>query len=458
MNKQIIKDILGSNIKSCVLNDDFLLSNATTNIQHSQSEDLVFYYIHENSKAESLFLERVQKSNPGLIIINREIPHLTKNHIVVKDFLEGQKQVCDEFYPNKGTLKFAGVTGTNGKTTTVNLAVQIASLNNVAAFSIGTLGVFDADKEIYPEISATTPSYLELRKIIHKFQDSFKLVFMEVSSHALIQDRLYDIKLDAGAWTSFSQDHLDYHGTLEEYFLAKCKINEKLKNHKLLFVPEHEEEICNRLEEKKISFEIISDFYIEDDDIPYAFRAKYNYNNLLLATKLFETLTGIKNKNLYDLKLPRGRFSVYECGDHLFVIDYAHSPDAIKNICHAIASAFPNMYLITVFGCGGDRDRSKRPLMGEAATKYSNLVVVTSDNPRSETPADIINDIIPGVEKSNYIVEENREEAINKAFNSRKGPSIILIAGKGHEEYQEVNGQKLPFSDFAVVEKIISDQ
>lgn len=458
MNKKIIENILGNNIKSSLLNGDFSLTNATTNIQHSGINDLVFYFVHENEKAESLFLERVKESNSGLIVLNREILDLKKNYVVVSDFLEGQKQVCDYLYPNKGILKFAGVTGTNGKTTTVNLAVQIAQLNGVAALSIGTLGVFDAHKEIYPEISATTPSYLELRKIIHKFQDSFELVFMEVSSHALMQDRLYDIKLDAGAWTSFSQDHLDYHGTLEEYFLAKCKITEKLKNKKNLFVPEHEEEICLRLKGKDIPFEIVSDFYIEEDDIPYAFRTKYNYNNLLLATKLFETLTGIKNKNLYGLKLPRGRFSVYECGDHLFVIDYAHSPDAVKNICHAIASAFPNMYLITVFGCGGDRDKLKRPLMGEAAAKYSNLVVVTSDNPRSESPMDIINDIIPGLEKANYIVEENREEAIVKAFNSKKGPSIILIAGKGHEEYQEVNGRKLPFSDFSVVEKIISEQ
>lgn len=458
MNKQNLIQLIGPNLKSSFINGDFNISNATTNIQNSSVNDLVFYFIHENEKALAVFLERSSKANAGLLVLNREVPDLKVNYIVVNDFLEGQRAICNKLYPLTNKLKIAGVTGTNGKTTTVNLAVQIAKLNNVKAFSIGTLGVFDADEEIYPEISATTPSYLELRKILHKFQDEFELVFMEVSSHALMQDRLYDVMLDAGAWTSFSQDHLDYHGTLEEYFQAKSKISDKLKNKNYLFVPEHEESVSQGLEKINIPYEIVSDFYIEEDDIPYAFRAKYNFNNLLLATKLFENLTGIKNHNLYGLKLPKGRFSAYECGDHLFVIDYAHSPDAIKNICHAIASAFPNMYLITVFGCGGDRDRTKRPLMGQAAAKYSNLVVVTSDNPRSEEPLAIINDVLPGVENANYIIEENRADAIRKAFDAKKGPSIILIAGKGHEEYQEVKGEKLPFSDFSIVEQIISEQ
>lgn len=454
MNKIELLDILNSYIVTKQLNDNKLLSGATTNIEQASDKDIVFYFLHENERAEAALAKRLESANPGIIITNRDSRiYKKRDRLIVSDFLESQRLVADALYPNLNKLKIVGVTGTNGKTTTVNLAVQLAKQAGKKAFSIGTLGVYDEDKEIYPTPNATTPSYLEIRKIIHHFQESYDFIFMEVSSHALVQKRLYDQKIIAAGWTSFSQDHLDYHKDIDDYFEAKTLIRDLMEKNEPIYVPFYEKELQKKLKNKNINYKEIEEKDLNRSSVPASFKPLFNYNNLSLAKALVTKITGFESFDLEKLKLPKGRFSTYKIGECLFVIDYAHTPDALVNICSSIKEAFPKSKLITVFGCGGDRDRTKRPLMGKAACEYSDVTIVTTDNPRFEDPEQIIEDVIPGLDK-NYHLVTKREEAIKKAFDLANGETIILIAGKGHEEYQDIMGTKIDFSDFDVVEKL----
>jgi UDP-N-acetylmuramoyl-L-alanyl-D-glutamate--2,6-diaminopimelate ligase len=359
-------------------------------------------------------------------------------------------------------LKIIGVTGTNGKTTTVNLAMQIASLAGHPAISIGTIGVQDVNGTLVEDIDSTTPSYVEIRKLIHRFQDKYEVCFMEVSSHALAQNRLFDILLDGSAWTSFSQDHLDYHRTMEEYFDAKLLVERKyLKENQSLLIPVLEKELYETILKRAPNTRIKLAKTLDErglgktlEERPLFYHSTYNQSNVELALQLNADLFGedaIRNIHLKDIKTPPGRFSIIDLGnENMAIIDYAHTPDALINIGAAIKNAFPAHNLTVVFGCGGNRDKTKRPMMGKAVSEFANKIIVTSDNPRDESPEDIIIDILAGI-KVGYEAVVDRKKAIHAALESLGKKEIVLIAGKGHEEYQEIKGVKHPFSDFDIV-------
>lgn len=468
MNKKNILDLLNTFVVSTnsISDDNAELTNITTNLQNAKKSDVVFYKI--NAKDENSvknFKKRMENSTPGLLVLNHGAEFVKDNDCLFVDadhFLKIQKILLDELFPNKNKLKMVGVTGTNGKTTTVNLAMQISSMAKHPAISIGTIGVQDVSGAIVEDLDSTTPSYIELRKLIHRFQDSYETCFVEVSSHALAQERIFDIKLDAASWTSFSQDHLDYHRTMEEYFKSKLLIEKKfLKENHALIIPSLEKElyemilktapetrvkIAKTLEERGLGKSL--------EERPLFYHSSYNQSNAEIALQLNEDLYGadaIKNIQLKDIKTPHGRFSIIELeNDNMAIVDYAHTPDALTNIGTAIKSAFPNHSLTVVFGCGGNRDKTKRPMMGKAVSDFANKIIVTSDNPRDEAPEDIIIDILAGI-KGSYEAVVDRKKAILAALESISKKEIILIAGKGHEEYQEIKGVKHPFSDFNVV-------
>ena len=441
--------------------NDFELTNITTNLQRAEPVDVVFYKMRNNEKSIEDFNKRLGQRQPGLLILNSGCESLVKkeNCLFIDEdkFLIVQKMLLDEMFPNKNKMKIVGVTGTNGKTTTVNLAMHLSTMAGFPAISVGTIGVLDVNGEILPDLESTTPSYVEFRKIIHKFQDKYSVCFVEVSSHALEQSRLNDIRLDAGAWTSFSQDHLDYHKTMDEYFEAKMKIENILIPNVKIIIPAQEKELFKLILSKhpnaniKIAKTLEERGYIKK---PLFYHSSYNQSNAECAFELNQDLWGLeklKNIALENIKTPNGRFSIIELENNsMAVVDYAHTPDALLNIGSAIKSAFPKHKLTVIFGCGGNRDKTKRPLMGKAVASFADKIIVTSDNPRDEAPEDIILDIINGI-TSSYEAVIDRKKAIHYALESIEDNECILIAGKGHEEYQEVKGIKHPFSDFQIV-------
>ncbi len=442
------------------------ISNVATNLQGTKAEDLVFYKVNsKDEKSIDTLKKRLDSSTAGLLILNHGAEFVKNENCIFVDashFLKIQKIILDELFPNKNKLKMVGVTGTNGKTTTVNLAMQIASLAGHPSISIGTIGVQDANGALIDDLESTTPSYVELRKLIYRFQDKYEACFMEVSSHALAQERIFDIGLDAAAWTSFSQDHLDYHRTMEEYFKAKLLIEKKyLKENHSLLIPEQEKDLYEMILKQAPDTKVKVAKTLDERGIgktleerPLFYHSSYNQSNAELALHLNEELFGsevLKNIHLKDIKTPLGRFSVIELGnDNMAIVDYAHTPDALVNIGNAIKNAFPQHSLTVVFGCGGNRDKTKRPLMGKAVSDFADKMIVTSDNPRDEAPEDIIIDILAGI-KGSYQAVVDRKKAIVAALGAISKKEIVLIAGKGHEEYQEIKGVKYPFSDFDVV-------
>lgn len=462
MNKKNVIDKILSFIKSKnnIQELESEIGSITTNLQSATKHDVVFYKLLPSEKAKENFNTRMANATPGLIIMNSGAEFIKNDNIVFVDedqFLLIQKKLCDEFYPNKNTLKIIGVTGTNGKTTTVNLAMQISTILNHPAVSVGTIGVFDVKGQVGVDLESTTPSYVEIRKLIFKLQDQYQAMFMEVSSHALDQNRLFDLKLDQAAWTSFSQDHLDYHKSMDEYFQAKLKIERKyLKESSKLLLPKAEIEMNKKIQSDSPNtrYKIVSTLKeLNISNYPLFYHSSYNQSNAELAIALNEELWGesLKGFDLNKIQTPKGRFSVIEIGEtSMAIIDYAHTPDALLNIGNAIKAAFPKHKLIVVFGCGGNRDKTKRPLMGKAVSSFADRIMVTSDNPRDEAPEDIIVDIIPGI-TIDYEAMVDRKKAILTCLDDMEEGEILLIAGKGHEEFQEIKGVKHPFSDFEIV-------
>lgn len=411
--------------------------------EDSGHSSILFYKINDMDPNAMLnFEKRIKKSKYKYCLVNSneiKIP----NVICVSDtdWKELQKQCCDEVYPiSLKSKKIIGITGTNGKTTTTDIIRQILVNEKINILTIGTLGVWKNDKNI-SDFGLTSPSYIDLRKILFKNMEIDNVV-CEMSSHALDQDRYYSIDLDAAIWTSFSQDHLDYHKNMEDYFNSKSKILLKLKKNSELLVSNLDTDILKKLNSSLVK-EVESNIKISNE----YFKIPYNLKNLCLAVRAINNL-GISIKASFENLLPTpGRYNIYNNKeDGKIIVDFAHTPDAIENISKQLKETYKDKKLIIIYGCGGDRDKSKRPLMGKAVAKYADYIYVTSDNPRFENPLDIINDSVAGIDKKKFEVIVDRAIAIKTAIESFP-TDTILIAGKGHEEYIDQDGSKRYFSD-----------
>jgi UDP-N-acetylmuramoyl-L-alanyl-D-glutamate--2,6-diaminopimelate ligase len=432
----------------------FKISDATNSLDKSQCHDVCFYDLKDDNLSYQKFIDRLSISQSGLVIVP-ETKHSvsTDRCIVVKRdcFLEAQKILCDAIYPYNKLSKIVGVTGTNGKTTTVYLAMQLAASVQKSSLSIGTLGLYDQNGKVNYDTGMTTPSYIEIRKILSLFKNNYSQYYFEVSSHAIDQRRFYKIDFDVCAWTSFSQDHLDYHKSMDEYFKAKCGI---LDYSKITIVPWREKKLIERLSSNMNKIRVTDPL----DKIPTGpfWSADYNLSNLEVALSLNIYLgNSVIFSDFANLLPPPGRFQPVKFAKSVAYIDYAHTPDALENVLIAIKKSYKEKKMITVFGCGGDRDRTKRPLMGEVACRHSDIVIITSDNPRSEDPTSIINDILLGIKKEcHVIIEVERKSAMLKAVALLNEDSVLLVAGKGHENYQEISGIKHPFDDYQILSEI----
>lgn len=441
----------------------FSFSGLTTNLQHAGPSTVAFYRITDAS-GQKLFSERLSRVDPACLVLNKELAFKSKTpYIVIRD--EDLEAFTDELlgavYPVDSKIKIIGITGTNGKSTCVSLCEQLVVLAGKKAAALGTIGLTVNGKERDLKITGTTPSYIDLRRILNSIQSEVDYLFMEISSHAIIQNRLGKLKLHAAGWTSFSQDHLDYHKTMKEYFRAKAQIVNYLSepSSRIVF-PSSEADLkvkMNKyLDAEKKSYKVIEAIRLSERGVnlktPF-FKVHYNISNLELSLELLSEEINISAIDFDKLTPPKGRFSIIELSGRYVIIDYAHTPDAIENLASATRKAFPKAKITTLFGCGGDRDKLKRPLMARAAESFSDSVIITTDNPRSEVPIDIINDIKAGLTKSAAVVEVDRKKAILHGITLLGNGDVLIIAGKGHEEYQEVKGEKIFFSDFEIVKK-----
>ncbi len=405
------------------------------------------------------------------------------NQVIVDDTRKAYSPICASFFGNPAdSLKLIGLTGTNGKTTTTFLIKQI--LENVGK-KCGLIGTVQnmVGSEIYPA-HYTTPDPHELQSLFRKMVDAnCEYCIMEVSSQALAQGRVEGIRFHIGAFTNLTQDHLDYHKTWENYFESK----------KLLFkacdiaVTNVDDEYglkivdgCNcktvtygvdnmkadytarnvRFSSQGVKYDLIGE-KIGRVNCPIPGRFSV-YNSLcatsvalILGVDFTDVLEAISNSNGV-----KGRIEVVPTPNQAYtvIIDYAHSPDGLENIISSLKE-IANGRVVTVFGCGGDRDKTKRPKMGKIASDLSDFCVVTSDNPRSEEPGAIIKDILEGMKdsKTPYEVVENRKEAIAWAMKHAKKNDIILLAGKGHETYQILPTGTIHFDEREVVAEVLEE-
>jgi UDP-N-acetylmuramoyl-L-alanyl-D-glutamate--2,6-diaminopimelate ligase len=376
-------------------------------------------------------------------------------------------------------MKVVGITGTNGKTTTAFLVHSIMKKVWTRAGLLGTVQVDDGAE--VATATHTTPGPVELQSILRTMADNdCRGVAMEISSHALDQKRTDGLQLDVAVFTNFTQDHLDYHRTMEAYFEAKRRLFVLLETQggdkKTTAVINLDDPYGQRLvDEFKGLLHMITyghgvhadlrigravqtvrgtEFDVQFKERDFLVRTPYigRFNVENCAAALAASIgAGIKPRDavraLADAPQVPGRMENVGSRDGASVfVDYAHTPDALKNACAALRELNPRK-LITVFGCGGDRDAGKRPLMGAAAMEGSDLCIITSDNPRSENPITIIQDIEKGMGGSHYETIPDRMLAIQVAVNTSEEGDIVLVAGKGHETYQEIAGKRLDFDD-----------
>ncbi len=415
------------------------------------------------------------------LLVQRELD-VDVPQVLVSDVRTAMAGIAANFFGNPAKkLRIVGVTGTNGKTSTTYMLKSIAEQCGLKVGLIGTIRNMIEDEVLYTQ--RTTPASVDLQEILKKMLDrSVDLVIMEVSSHSLDQKRVYGIDFEVSAFTNLTQDHLDYHKSFENYFEAKKKLFYMTKHAVINADDANGLAICEGTGCSVTTFGIAvkADITARNIDITTSgvgfdmntpidsVRIELNTPGLFsvfnamtaagLAMRLgipFDKIvSGLKSMEYVDGRLeplPTGGrpFSVY--------LDFAHTPDAIENILTAVRS-FAKGRVVTLFGCGGDRDRSKRPIMGEAAGRFSDLLIVTSDNPRTEDPNAIIASVIEGVKRSGcrYVTIENRREAIKYALHNAKENDCIILAGKGHENYQEINGVKHHFDEKEIVAEIIA--
>jgi UDP-N-acetylmuramoyl-L-alanyl-D-glutamate--2,6-diaminopimelate ligase len=415
---------------------------------------------------------------------SRDIP-FALTFVSVKDARLALASVANTFFMNpSASLPVTAITGTNGKTTTSYLLKSMLEAWGKKVGLIGTIRYMIGDETF--AAPHTTPESLEFQELLSRMRAAgCTHAVSEVSSHALAQSRVDGTAFRAAVFTNLTQDHLDFHKTMEEYYRAKERLFTELLPAGGRSIINHDDPFGRRLagELRKLGRDVRTSGLEAGAD--------------LLACEIGTSFTGLKFRIIaeggkYDIISPlvglpnvynilsaagaaralgvpweaiiegirtsvnvTGRFERVDAGQpFLAVVDFAHTEDALQRLIYT-AKGLTRGRVITVFGCGGDRDRGKRPKMGEAATRLSDLVIITSDNPRSEDPVEIIREIEAGAVRRNYLVEPDREEAIKRAVLMAREDDVVLVAGKGHEQYQEIGGSRFSFNDREVLEKSI---
>ena len=380
------------------------------------------------------------------------------------------------------SLRLIGVTGTNGKTTTVNMLRYVLDTKEARSASIGTLGVLvgGTGEPMEGGGGLTTPGPVELQRLLRALVDrGVGRVAMEVSSHSLHQRRVEGVQFDVVVYTNFTRDHLDYHGTMDEYFNAKARLLDYLLPHGTV-VYNLDEKAWSKLrtDRRRVAFsERVSTAEVHSENVHFGPRGSewtlalgterlavklpligdFNIMNALgaaAAAYALGTHTPQIAERLSTLPQVPGRLELVHESPAV-LRDYAHTPDALERALEAVRP-FTRGRLIVVFGCGGDRDRGKRPVMGEIAERLADRAIVTSDNPRTENPETILDDIEAGMHRQNHERITDRRDAIQHALSTARPNDVVLLAGKGHETYQVRGTTKYPFDEKEIVQSLMA--
>ncbi|MCK5846054.1 MAG: UDP-N-acetylmuramoyl-L-alanyl-D-glutamate--2,6-diaminopimelate ligase [Bacteroidales bacterium] len=423
--------------------------------------------------------------NGASTIVCEELPqtiNIDVNYIRVHNSAKVLGQLSSNFYDNPSSkLKLIGITGTNGKTSTVTI---LFNLFKNLGYHVGLLSTV-SNRINNTEIKAThtTPDAIQLNYLLNQMvEEGCEYCFMEVSSHAIVQERIAGLNFTGAIFSNITHDHLDFHKTFKEYIKAKKKFFDDLSSEAFTMVNIDDKNGAIMLQNTKASKRsyaiksmadykakiienTISGLHLEINhkEIWIPLVGEFNAYNIMsvygtameLGADEMEVLQELSN-----IETAEGRFEFVKGNNDInAIVDYAHTPDALKNVLNTINDIRGNHgKLITVVGAGGDRDKSKRPIMAQIATQNSDQVILTSDNPRTENPEDILNDMEEGISidrKRITLRISNRKEAIRTAFALANTGDIVLVAGKGHEKYQEINGVKHHFDDKEIINEII---
>ena len=462
-------------------NRDINISGLSEDSRNIKKNYIFFFKSTKNSKEKYIF-EAIKKGAKLVIYERKKSLDIKKfkNKCLfygVDNISQIMSNISKKFYnTNISSVKIYGVTGTNGKSSVVNLISQLLKLNDIKCGVIGTLGC-----GVFPRVvsqNLTTPNIINICKNINNFnKKSIKNLAIEVSSHGLTQERIRGLCFDTVIFTNLTKDHLDYHKNMQSYYKAKLKLFKEYKSKRKIICIDtyYGKKIYNLVKSNKSTLSVSlrnnkADYYaseikFSEGGTKFMINSKYGskeintslYGEYFITNILLSIAALAKSKKefiLYtskigDLTPIDGRLNIYYKKNYPVVfIDYAHTPDALKKSLISIKKHFPEKNITSIFGCGGERDIKKRKIMGKIADKFSNKVIVTNDNPRSEDPEKIAKQIISGIDKkSNYQIILDRHKAIKKFISKSYSNEVILISGKGHEKTQILKNKIFNFSD-----------
>ena len=428
-------------------------------------------------KSGEKYVEEALSKGAVLVVSEKQI---CENSYITEDTKKEYARLCAEFCGHRHkNLKLIAVTGTNGKTTTANMIYTILSMSGKKCGLISTVKSNICGVE--SDSTLSTPDPFEIHKMLSDLYEwGGEYCVIEASSQGLAEERLFGLEYYVSVFTNFSRDHLDYHGTMENYLSAKKQIFGNCTKAIINTDDENNEEFIKACKGKVITYSLRNneaDYVAKsirqnEDGSDYAVVADYQIHRIKLNVpgefNIMNSLAAVAAARECDVSLEfcayalknfsgvKGRMEIVDiAAEYKVIIDYAHTPDALKKVLLSLNS-FPHRKIITVFGCGGERDAEKRAMMGNIASQLSDILVITSDNPRGEEPMKIIDDILLGVEKNkkSVYIQENRRKAIEYALKIAGKNDIILLAGKGHETYQIVGEDKIPMDEREIVREI----
>lgn len=430
-------------------------------------QDYAFFALQGSNNHGSEYIEQAINNGCCVIVSENKNIECSLPCITVKNLSEHLKTIANRFYQDAKLVRLIGITGTNGKTSVSIFISQILEKLGVKTGIIGTLGIKDSEDKT----TNTTPDILSIYKALDiYYKNNTKIVIMEVSSHALDQNRTDGLFFEQAIFTNLSQDHLDYHKNMENYRSAKTKLFSKDKTKYAIINKDDKNynyflDSANAVEQSLFSIDELEYFHIKNEgflcmldnfifEIPLI--GKFNLSNILATIKSLTKLGYTKEQillNINAIKAPTGRMQ--KLAGYNIWIDYAHTPDALSCAMQSLSEHYKNAKIKIIFGCGGDRDTDKRARMGQIASKFASDIILTNDNPRNEDQNKIISEIESGINGNNYKIITDRKLAIETAVKSLQEDECLLIAGKGHEQVQLIGNNTIYFEDLEVVKNAL---